>query len=462
MSVKNKLSIFAFLLINFSLSIQGNTGSNFLSYGAGARTMGMGRCGVGLSDDASAPYYNPAGLSQVKPQELLFMHSVLFMGTHFEYFSYAMPTSRIGSFAFSLVQARIGDVEDRDDLNNLLDEFGESETASILSYSMNPINFLSLGINYKIIQHSISHWSSLGQDCDIGLMLFPEKPFSLGLTVKNLLQPSFILISEVEQYPLRFGAGASFKTFDDNLILVGDVSWHKNSETQLNGGLEYKLNRLAILRLGADHNYFTYGIGFNIPISKHSIRLDYAFSQHHRSEGMITPNHNFSLTFNFGGFRAKLHPDKEVLSPLTDGEDNILWLNKEIRTRDDIEKWELLVKNRWGEIARTYRGWGEPPQRFYWDGRDDTGKLVRYGDYYYKFEVREKNGRTYTSSGKLVTVKTEGPKERFLIEEKWEGLDKDIYIDKDIYGEKAPEQPAPEIKKENETDEENNKPTNRE
>jgi hypothetical protein len=456
MSGKSKLLISAFLLINFSLSVQGNVGSGFLNFGAGARTMGMGRCGVGLSDDASAPYYNPAGLSQVKPQELLFMHSVLFMGTHFEYLAYALPTSKAGSFAFSLVQARIGGIEDRDESNNLLGEFGETETAGMLSYSISPIDFLSLGINYKILYHSISHWNSTSQDFDLGVLLYPEKSFSLGFTIKNLLEPSFTLISEAEQYPFRFRAGVSYKTFDDRLILVGDIGWHKNSNTQLNGGFEYKLNRLAVLRMGADYNYFTYGAGFNLPVTGYSIRLDYAFQQHHQSEGMITSNHNFSLTLNFGGFRAKLHPDKKVLSPLTDGEDNILWLNKEIRTRDDIEKWELLVKNRWGEKVRTYQGWGEPPQRFYWDGRDDTGNLVRYGDYYYKFEVIEKNGRKYTSSGKLVTVKTEGPKERFLIEEKWEGLDKDIYI------EETPGQPAPEIEKETGTEEGDNKSTNQE
>jgi hypothetical protein len=453
---KSKLSIFAFLLINFSLNLQGSVGSGFLSFGAGARTMGMGRCGVGLSDDASAPYYNPAGLSQVKPQELLFMHSVLFMGTKFEYFSYVLPTSKAGSFAFSLTQARIGGIEDRDDGNNLLGEFGETETAGMLSYSVSPINFLSLGINYKILSHSISHWNSTGQDFDIGVLLYPEKSFSLGFTIKNLLEPSFTLISEAEQYPFRFRAGASCRTFDDRLILVGDVGWHKNSKTQLNGGLEYKLNRLATLRLGADYNYFTYGIGFDLPVSKYSMRIDYAFQQHHQSEGMITSNHNFSLTLAFGGFRAKLHPDKKVLSPLTDGEDNILWLNKEIRTRDDIEKWELLVKTRWGEIVRNYHGWGEPPERLYWDGRDNSGKLVRYGDYYYKFQIKEKTGRIYTSTGKLATVKTEGPKERFLIEEQWEGLEKDIYIEEKTESQKT------EFKKEPETDIENNKPYNQE
>ncbi len=422
--------------------------------------MGMGRCGVGLADDASAPYYNPAGLSQIKPQEILFMHSSLFMGTSLEYFSYVLPTAKSGSFAFSFIQARIGGIENRDESNTLLGEFGESETAGMLSYSINLIDFLSFGINYKILHHSISHWSSVGQDFDIGFLLLPEKPFSMGLTIKNLLEPSFTLISEREQYPFRFNAGASWKTLDEKLILAGDVGWHKNSKIQLNGGIEYKLSSIAILRLGADYNYFSYGLGFNLPIEGKSIRIDYAFGHHHQSEGIITPSHNFSLTFNFGGFRAKLYPDKKVFSPITDGENNILWLNKEIRTKDEIEKWELSVKNRWGEIIRHYEGWGDLPQRLYWDGRDDSGKLVHYGDYYYKFTITEKNGRTYTSSGRLATIKTEGPQERFLIEEQWESLEKDIYIEEDFDSEVEVEPTTPESKKESKTNKENKKPSN--
>ena len=242
---------------------------------------------------------------------------------------------------------------------------------------------------------------------------------------------------------------------------MGDVGWHKDSKLQLNGGFEYKINNLLSLRLGADYNYFSYGAGFSFPISRHTIRIDYAFQEHHQSEGILSPNHNFSLTFNFGGVRAKLYPDKKVFSPMTDGEDNILWLNKEIRTKDEIGKWELLVKNSWGEIIRHYEGWGEPPQRLYWDGRDDGGKLVRYGDYFYKFTITEKNGRTYTSIDKLVTIKTEGPQERFLIEEKWESLEQDLYIEEDFDSEEK-EQTTPKEKKEYDSNKENKKPSNQE
>jgi hypothetical protein len=452
--IKSKFLIFAFLLILFSVKANANTGGSFLRFGAGARTMGMGRCGVGLSDDASAPYYNPAGLIQAKPQELLFMHSALFVGSSFDYFSYVLPTAKSGSFALSLVQARVGGIENRDETGTLLDEFGEIETAGILSYSINLIDFLSLGINYKILHHSISHWNSIGQAIDIGFLLFPERSFSAGFTINNLLKPSLTLMSETEQYPTGFKAGVSCKTFDDNLIFVGDIGWQESSKVQLNGGLEYKVNGLLSLRLGADNNYFSYGAGFSFPISRHNLRIDYAFQEHHHSKGILSPNHNFSLTFNFGGFRAKLYPDKKVFSPVTDGENNILWLNKEIRTKDEIEKWQLLVKNRWGEILRHYEGWGEPPQRLYWDGRDDSGSLVHYGDYYYKFTITEKKGRTYNSSGKLATIKTEGPQERFIIEEKWESLEEDIYIEGDFDSE-GEKQTTPNEK----SDKENKKPS---
>lgn len=457
MGKKSKLLKFALFLLLFSLESNANTGANFLNFGAGARTMGMGRCGVGLADDASAPYYNPAGLTQLKPQELLFMHSALFMGTSFDYFSYVLPTSKSGSFALSLMQVRTGGIESRDASKNLLDEFGESETAAILSYSINLIDFLSLGVNYKILQHSISHWNSIGQSLDIGFFLFPERSFSAGLTVNNLLRPSFTLISETEKYPTGLKAGVSCKTFDNNLIFAGDIGWQENSQLQLKGGLEYKINSLLHLRLGADKNYFSYGAGFSFPVSKHNIRIDYAFQQHHQSEGILSSNHNFSLTFNFGGFRAKLYPDKEVFSPMTDGENNIVWLNKEIMTKGEISKWKLAIKNRFGEKVRTYEGWREPPQRLYWDGRDDSGKLVHYGDYYYRFEVIEKNGRTYTSEGKLATVRTSGPQHRFIIEEDWEGLEEDIYTGEEIEFEKETE-----TKKENKSTKKTNKPSNKE
>ncbi len=47
----------------------------FLDIGFGARPMGMGGAFTGLSDDANAIFWNPAGLARLQNSQLTFMHT---------------------------------------------------------------------------------------------------------------------------------------------------------------------------------------------------------------------------------------------------------------------------------------------------------------------------------------------------------------------------------------------------
>src|ERR1700687_118089 len=47
----------------------GGPPNEFMAYGAGARSLAMGAAFVGVADDASAGYWNPAGLSQITRKE---------------------------------------------------------------------------------------------------------------------------------------------------------------------------------------------------------------------------------------------------------------------------------------------------------------------------------------------------------------------------------------------------------
>lgn len=436
--MKNKKIYVLVLLTIAAFSLQGSgLAGEFLNFGAGARSMGMGRSGTGLSDDASAPYYNPAGIYQVNPQELMFMHTVLFMGTSYDYLSYIHPTEDYGSIGLSFVQVRTSDVEDRDEINNYITNFGESEMAGIISYARDFNGFISLGMNYKLIYHSISHWSAVAQGLDAACLLFPNKPYSLGLMVKNLIKPSYALIEEENRYPTIFRFGGSYTTFDDKLIFASDMSWSNSREVMISGGLEYQFYRYASLRIGADENYISYGLGINIPLPRYTLKFDYSLQQHHESGGMISPSHNISMTVDFGGFRAKIHPDKSIFSPRAHGGENILWLQKEINTRAEVSKWQLIIKSSWGEVVRTFEAWGELPERLYWDGRDETGNLVQDGDYYYELVVTDETGRSYKSGGKLTTIKTTGPEGKLIFEEKWDTLGTDTL--KTPVPEKVPE-----------------------
>ena len=52
---------------------KGETASAFLKLGAGARAAGMGDAYVAVADDATAGYWNPAGLAQVEGKQGTFM-----------------------------------------------------------------------------------------------------------------------------------------------------------------------------------------------------------------------------------------------------------------------------------------------------------------------------------------------------------------------------------------------------
>jgi long-subunit fatty acid transport protein len=53
----------------------GTTGANGIKLSAGARPEGMGGAFVGVADDISAIFWNPAGLSMLGSQEGSFMHT---------------------------------------------------------------------------------------------------------------------------------------------------------------------------------------------------------------------------------------------------------------------------------------------------------------------------------------------------------------------------------------------------
>ena len=82
----------------------------FLSLGAGARPLGMGGSFVAVADDATATYWNPAGLGGLDRTEITFMHAGIFGLDSYDFINYVQPLGGVGAFGVSWIRLGIDDI----------------------------------------------------------------------------------------------------------------------------------------------------------------------------------------------------------------------------------------------------------------------------------------------------------------------------------------------------------------
>ena len=85
----------------------GSTTANFLKIGIGARGSAMGEAQSAIANDVNASYWNPAGLSTLRFQEISLMHYSLIEGVRYQV-SGAVALYGVNQLAKSL-RPRIGE-----------------------------------------------------------------------------------------------------------------------------------------------------------------------------------------------------------------------------------------------------------------------------------------------------------------------------------------------------------------
>src|SRR5512136_2275114 len=96
----------ALLVSLFGSSGSGTSVMSVLRIDQGPRFAAMGGAGIGAVDDASAIYWNPAGLGRVRDNRYAFSHDQWFAGGKDELLHAALPS---GSGAFGLGLAYSGE-----------------------------------------------------------------------------------------------------------------------------------------------------------------------------------------------------------------------------------------------------------------------------------------------------------------------------------------------------------------
>src|SRR5438105_3412392 len=101
---------------DFNSGARGTTTANFLKLGVGARAVAMGEAYSAVADDATALYWNPAGLARIAKDSAAFMHAPYLASTFYDYGAYG---HRLGNQAFAAgVQYFSAGSIDQTDQNN--------------------------------------------------------------------------------------------------------------------------------------------------------------------------------------------------------------------------------------------------------------------------------------------------------------------------------------------------------
>jgi hypothetical protein len=175
--------------------------NEFLNIGAGARGLAMGNAQVASVGDATAGYWNPAGLTGVKDNpDVSLMHAEYFSGiAKYDYGSLAIPVQdNKRTLGFSLLRFAVDDipntlflVEPDGSINyNNIQTFSSADYAFLFSFAQNIKNTektnISFGANAKIIYRKVGHFATAwGFGLDAGVQMHGEK-WRLGIVARDI------------------------------------------------------------------------------------------------------------------------------------------------------------------------------------------------------------------------------------------------------------------------------------
>jgi hypothetical protein len=371
--------------------------SDVFNIGAGARAMAMGGAFTGLSDDASAPYFNPAGLAFLDEHQLMVMHAPLFLDTRFNYLSSAHPFGdKWGAVAISDALLTSDGFAVRDASNVLIDNDGKLNKNAIFgSYARKLNQRFSAGVNVKLIQQKIVGMSDNAVGLDLGLLFRQSRLFSAGVAYANANEPEVTLDSEGDVFRPVARFGVASEVFADKLTLTADLTKVAGQDKLLAAGVEFSPSRLMQLRTGYNANRsYTLGLGLNLK----PFRLDYAFSD--TDLGVFN---KVSITWAWHNiYKTDVEPpmkEGRAVFPLQGFENQVAF--KTAVPSHTVARWSLRITDGEGKDVRTLENDLRPPETIVWDAKNAVGEPVVAGIYNFTFTVTYKNGKRWINIGNI-------------------------------------------------------------
>jgi Uncharacterised protein family (UPF0164) len=297
----------------------------FLDGGAGARSVGMGNAFTAVANDASAIYWNPAGLAATTHHEVDLSHEFRF-GNLIDYSFIGgiyQVRQRNGRFGIGVIRLGVDNIAFPDsslwvdaNQNGEIDpgEFhydqdldrdkirfvNDAEYGVFVSYAQPAAGWL-WGGSLKIIRQSVDTYSSFGLGLDFGVAkhdLLSNLDFGLAVHDLTGTYLSWSTGRKETIVPVP-RLGLAYRWNSDALrgllLLSGDAELHFDNRqtadqlwagalsTNLHWGLEFTMQERLALRLGLSESQFQAGAGLAVG----PMQFDY---------GIVPEAHQFDLS----------------------------------------------------------------------------------------------------------------------------------------------------------------------
>ncbi len=300
-----------------NVSKRGTTAAPFLSLSQGARATAMGSAFVAVADDATALYWNPAGLAGLRGANVIFDHTEWIADVKYNFMGLTYNLGSLGTVGVSFTSTSIGEmaVTTIDEPNGTGETFGASDIAVSLAYAIRLTENFAIGFNPKFISQTIWKMNANAIAIDVGARYAtPFKGITLGLSISNFgskmrlsgnstlvlhdLDPTSsgnnervpaYLETEEWDLPLNFRVGVAYtpSISDKHRVVVAVDASHPNDNYEsVNVGAEYTFDDLISIRGGYKSLFLqdseeslTVGAGVKQHLLGNlNITVDYAYS----------------------------------------------------------------------------------------------------------------------------------------------------------------------------------------
>ncbi|MCP4633632.1 MAG: UPF0164 family protein [candidate division Zixibacteria bacterium] len=305
--MKSRLSVIVsmaivLVLISHSVSNAGGAGSSaceFLNIGVGSRAVGMGGAYSAITDDPSANYWNPAGLTNNESSALMLQHNEHFQDIQHEYIAYAAPFGSRGVVGVSVSYLHMGTILGYDANDVPTGEFKVYDIAYGLSYGHSITENLRIGCGTKYIQQSLSDLKASGWAFDIG-MLYSYRNFNTSLVAANF-GTAVKYESEKFALPTEYRLGLGYSPYSSPLTLAAEYGYSKDGTERMAFGAEYNLIEHFSLRSGfcpgeINNGDGKYSLGCGVEVWGQ--KIDYTFLPNTD----LGSSHRISATITFSEF----------------------------------------------------------------------------------------------------------------------------------------------------------------